>query len=246
MSGFSCDLHIHSTLSPCASLEMSPKNIALKAKDVGLDIIAITDHNMTENSIYAHEIGRKIGLAVLFGMELQTQEEIHLLAIFDDYNTAMKLQKKVYSLLPHIKNDVNYFGDQVVVDENDEILRFEDRLLLNSSQISIEDAVAWIKAHGGIAIPSHIDSTTFSIISQLGFIPDNIPFDALEIRNRDHIPDMLPFIMKKDITFVTFSDAHYLNDIGKKRTVLSIQEPRCIEIESALKLMANSNYNAYL
>ncbi|MCX8111341.1 MAG: PHP domain-containing protein [Syntrophorhabdaceae bacterium] len=237
MSWFSCDLHIHSTLSPCASLDMSPKNIVLKAKEVGLHIIAITDHNMTENSIFAHEIGKKIGLTVLFGMELQTQEEIHLLAIFDDYHTAMELQKKVYSLLPHIKNDVNYFGDQVVVDENDEIIRFEDRMLLNSSQITIEDAVEWIKAHGGIAIPSHIDSTTFSIISQLGFIPDNIPFDALEIKKSENIPDVLPFIIRKDIPFVTFSDAHYLNDIGKKRTTLHMDEPTCKDIKAALKLL---------
>ncbi|MBP8625507.1 MAG: PHP domain-containing protein [Syntrophorhabdaceae bacterium] len=235
MPGFACDLHIHSALSPCASLDMSPRNIVKRAKEVGLDIIAITDHNMTENSLYAHHLSEKTGLIVLFGMELQTQEEIHLLAIFDDYTVAMEFQKKVYSLLPDIKNNTSYFGDQVVVDENDEILRFEERLLLNSSQISIEDATDWIKSHGGIAIPSHIDSPTFSIISQLGFIPEDIPFDALEIRKRENIPDVFPFIMKKDIPFVTFSDAHYINDIGKKRIILQMREPNCREIEAALR-----------
>ncbi|MCK7512827.1 MAG: hypothetical protein MZV70_58255 [Desulfobacterales bacterium] len=88
-------------------------------------------------------------------------------------------QEKIYGLLPDIQNDADYFGDQVVVNEENEIIRFENRLLLNSAQISITDATAWIKNHGGIAIPSHIDSPTFSIISQLGYIPDDLPFDAL-------------------------------------------------------------------
>lgn len=216
---------------------MSPKNIVMKAKEVGLDIIAITDHNMTENSLYAHRIACGFGLTVLFGMELQTQEEIHLLAIFDDFNIAMEFQKFVYAMLPPVKNNENYFGDQLVVDENDEILRFEERLLLNSSQITIEESVNWIKSRGGLAIPSHIDSEVFSIISQLGFIPSHIPFDAFEIKRVENIPHVLPFIKNNAIPFVTFSDAHYLKDIGKKRTFLEMERPTCKDIEVALKLM---------
>jgi 3',5'-nucleoside bisphosphate phosphatase len=232
---FSCDLHIHSTLSPCGSLEMSPNNIIVKAKQVGLQVISITDHNMVENSLYAHEIGKKVGITVLFGMEAQTVEEIHLLAFFDTYELALAFQKKIYGLLPDIQNDADYFGDQVVVNEENEIVRFENRLLLNSAQISITDATAWIKNHGGIAIPSHIDSSTFSIISQLGYIPDDLPFDALEVRDKGKSNELLPLIMKKDIPFVSFSDAHYLEDIGKRRINLNLEEPNCREIAGALK-----------
>ncbi len=232
---FSCDFHIHSTLSPCGSLEMSPHNIIQKAKQVGLNIISITDHNMVENSFYAHEIGKRVGIAVLFGMEIQTMEEIHLLAMFDSYDLALSLQEKIYNLLPDVQNDAEYFGDQVVVNEENEIIRFENRLLLNSAQISITDAVLWIKDHGGIAIPSHIDSPTFSIISQLGYIPDNLPFDALEVRNKDKAIELLPLIMKKDLPFVSFSDAHYLADIGKRRINLNLEKPNCKEIASAMK-----------
>lgn len=243
MTGFSCDLHIHSTLSPCASLEMSPKNIIARAREVNLDVIAITDHNMSENSIYAYELGKKSGVTVLFGMELQTEEEVHLLAIFDDYDIATDFQKMIYDLLPPVKNDVSYFGDQVVVDGNDEIVRFEERLLLNSSQISLGKATSWIKSRGGLAIPSHIDSQTFSAISQLGFIPPDIPFDALEIRKLENIPEVIPFILNKDIPLVTFSDAHYLDDIGKKRIFLYMEKPICKNIEKALKSFdINKNY----
>lgn len=235
MSILSCDLHIHSTLSPCGSLEMSPINIIAKAKEVGLHVISITDHNMVENCLYANEIGKKLGITVLFGMELQTLEEIHLLAFFDTYNLALAFQEKIYSLLPDIQNDADYFGDQVVVNEENEIIRFENRLLLNSAQISITDATAWIKNHGGVAIPSHIDSPTFSIISQLGYIPDDLPFDALEVRNKEKATELLPLIMKKDIPFVSFSDAHFLVDIGKRRIELDLEEPNCTEISGALK-----------
>jgi predicted metal-dependent phosphoesterase TrpH len=235
VSILSCDLHIHSTLSPCGSLEMSPINIITKAKEVGLHVISITDHNMVENCLYANELGKKLGITVLFGMELQTLEEIHLLAFFDTYNLALAFQEKIYSLLPDIQNDADYFGDQVVVNEENEIIRFENRLLLNSAQISITDATAWIKNHGGVAIPSHIDSPTFSIISQLGYIPDDLPFDALEVRNKEKATELLPLIMRKDIPFVSFSDAHYLVDIGKRRIELDLEEPNCTEISGALK-----------
>jgi PHP family Zn ribbon phosphoesterase len=214
---------------------MSPINIITKAKEVGLHVISITDHNMVENCLYANEIGKKLGITVLFGMELQTLEEIHLLAFFDTYNLALAFQEKIYSLLPDIQNDADYFGDQVVVNEENEIIRFENRLLLNSAQISITDATAWIKNHGGVDIPSHIDSPTFSIISQLGYIPDDLPFDALEVRNKEKATELLPLIMKKDIPFVSFSDAHYLVDIGKRRIELDLEEPNCIEISGALK-----------
>jgi hypothetical protein len=242
MRGFSCDLHIHSTLSPCGSLDMSPKNIVEKAYEIGLHIIAITDHNMTENSFYARELGKKCDITVLSGMELQTLEEIHLLAIFDEYEVAFDFQKKIYELLPDVCNDIDFYGDQIVVDTENEIVRSEERLLLNSAQISIDNAVNLIKSMGGIAIPSHIDSATFSIISQLGFVPDNIPFDALEVRHLEKASDLLPLIMQKNVPFVTFSDAHYVADIGKRKIVLDMDTPNCLEIAKALRKVGSKTY----
>jgi predicted metal-dependent phosphoesterase TrpH len=240
--GFSCDLHIHSTLSPCGSLEMSPKNIVEKADEVGLHIIAITDHNMTENSFYAHELGKKRGITVLSGMELQTLEEIHLLAIFDKYEVAFDFQKTIYDLLPDVHNDIDFYGDQVVVDTKNEIVRSEERLLLNSAQISIDKAVNLIKSMGGIAIPSHIDSATFSIISQLGFVPDNIAFDALEVRHLEKASDLFPLIMQKNVPLISFSDAHYIADIGRRKIILDMDEANCLEIAKALKTLGTEKY----
>ncbi|MCX8021212.1 MAG: PHP domain-containing protein [Syntrophorhabdaceae bacterium] len=242
MLNFSCDLHIHSTLSPCASLDMSPKNIVLRTKEIGLDIIAITDHNMVENALYAREIGKTEDVHVLIGMELQTKEEIHLLAIFDSPDTGMEFQRIVYDLLPPVPNRVEYFGDQLVVNGDGEIVRVEERLLINSAGISIEDAVSWIASRGGIAIPSHIDSPSFSILSQIGYIPEDIPFDALEVRNEKSIDGILSFITKGRLPIVTFSDAHYIEDIGRKRTILNLEEPNCSGIKRALKAMREMDF----
>jgi predicted metal-dependent phosphoesterase TrpH len=234
---FFCDLHIHSTLSPCGSLEMSPYKIVEKAVEVGLHVIAITDHNMTENSFYVREAAIKSGLIVLCGMELQTREEIHLITVFDDFEVAHDLQQKIYRLLPDVKNDPEYFGDQVVVSTEDEILHSEERLLLNSVEISIEDAVDWVKSHGGLAIAAHIDSPTYSIISQLGFVPENIPFDALEVRNIEKAKGLMSHIILKNVPFVTFSDAHYLADVGRRKTLLHMEKADCREIAQALKTL---------
>ncbi len=214
---------------------MSPRRIVQKALQAGLDLISITDHNMTENNIYARQAAKKSALGVLFGMELQTVEEIHLLVFFDQPETALSFQAMIYDLLPPVQNDVGFFGDQVVVDEEDEIVRFEERLLLNSAQMSLSDAVSWAKGHDGLVIPSHIDSPTFSIISQLGYIPADMPFDALEVRNPALVHQLLPFIMNRDLPFVTFSDAHYVEDIGKRRISLDLRAPTCVEVSRALR-----------
>ncbi len=216
---------------------MSAKNIVARTREVGLDMIAITDHNMVENSFYVDKLARDGGPVVLFGMELQTIEEVHLLVLFGDYATAMNMQEFVYDRLPPVENDPEYFGDQVVVDEDDNIIRFEDRLLLNSSNISVNQAFSWAKERGGLVIPSHIDSPTFSIISQLGFVPDDIPFDALEMTNLEKLTEVGPFIMCKNIPIVSFSDAHYLNDIGKKRLSLQLERPTFAEVVKALKAL---------
>jgi 3',5'-nucleoside bisphosphate phosphatase len=223
---------------------MSPKNIVEKAYEIGLHIVAITDHNMTENSFYAYELGKKRGITVLSGMELQTIEEIHLLAIFDEYEVAFNFQKTIYDLLPDVHNDIDFYGDQIVVDTENEIVRSEERLLLNSAQISIDSAVNLIKSMGGIAIPSHIDNPTYSIISQLGFVPDNIPFDALEIRHIEKASELLPLIMRKNVPFVSFSDAHYIADVGRRKIILDMDAPNCLEITKALKTMGTKRYGS--
>ena len=135
------DLHIHSALSPCGSLEMSPSAIVAEAKRRGLQAIAVTDHNSVENALIARRVGERLGVKVFCGMEAQSVEEVHLLVLFEDPEEARLFWEEVYPSLPEIPNNPEYFGDQVVVDEEENILRFEEKLLLNSLTLSLGEIV---------------------------------------------------------------------------------------------------------
>ncbi len=222
MDKFKADLHIHSTLSTCGSLEMSPKKIFEKAKELNLNIISITDHNSISNSLPAYNLSKKYEIDYLFGMEVQTAEEIHVLVYFDNFNNLYDLWKIVYEKLPDIKNNPDIFGDQVIVDEDENIIGYEDKLLLNSSQISLGELFNLVKERDGIFIPAHIDRETFSIVSQIGFIPENIDVKYLEIsyiKDKEEFLSDFPYYNKFE--FVSFSDAHFLEDIGRSITIFT-------------------------
>ncbi len=215
------DLHIHTALSPCGSLDMSPSKIVESALEKGLDVIAITDHNSIENSFHTELIGRKKGLKVLFGMEAQTQEEVHILTIFDNKNDIERFYTIIYDFLPDIKNNPEFFGDQIVVDENDNIIREEKKLLSNSLNISIEELYELTKKYNGVFIPAHINRYKMSLISNLGFIPEFIKKTVVEIN--------LPFssaFLKVELTnlyYIVNSDAHYPVDIGRNYTIYNTE-----------------------
>jgi len=234
MGKFMSDLHIHSVLSPCGSLEMSPKKIVERAYSLGLNLISITDHNSIENSIVAFDIAKKYGIKYFFGMEIQTKEEIHILIYFEKFDEIYEIYKIVYDNLPNIKNDPEIFGDQVVVDEDENIVKFEEKMLLNSTNLSIKDINDLVMSKGGIFIPAHIDSETFSIISQIGFIPSDLKLDFLEISylsDREKIINQNPDYSK--YRFVSFSDAHFLSDIGRSVTIFELDS---ISVDSLKKI----------
>jgi PHP family Zn ribbon phosphoesterase len=231
------DLHIHSTLSPCGSLEMSPKKIVERAKILGINFISITDHNAIKNSEPTKNLAEKYGISYIYGMEVQTEEEVHILTYFDNYSDLSNVWALVYEKLPNIENKPDYFGDQVMLDEEENILGFEKKLLLNSSKISLEELCKIVLLNHGIAIPAHIDSPSFSILSQIGIIPEYLFLPFLEIsyaKSENDIINRYPFL--KDQRFVSFSDAHYLNDIGRACTLFEIETPNISEI----KLSANN------
>lgn len=211
------DLHIHTTLSPCGSLDMSPSKIVETSIKKGLDLIAITDHNSIENSFYTESIGRKNGLKVLFGMEAQTQEEVHILTIFDKRQDIERFYNIIYDFLPDVKNNPEFFGDQIVVDENDNIVRVEKKLLSNSLNISIEELYELTKKYNGVFIPAHINRYRTSLISNLGFIPEFIKNMVVEI----NLPFSSAFleIELSNLSYIVNSDAHFPIDIGRNYTI---------------------------
>jgi len=216
------DLHIHSTLSPCSSLEMSPAAIIRRARELGLDVIAVTDHNSMANCFQAAAIGAQSGLAVLFGMEAQTREDVHLLCLFQEQTQAERFNERIYALLPDVKNNPEFFGDQVVVDAQDNIVRHEDRLLLNALDISIPDLLELVRVHGGVGIPAHVEAPPYGLLVNLGLVPAELADAVLEISCAARAEDVrraFPGLARHPL--ISSSDAHYLQDIGKAQTVFT-------------------------
>lgn len=232
---YTADLHIHSCLSPCGDLEMSPRKIVASAIECGLDIIAITDHNASENILAAMKAAEGKPLTVLAGMEIASSEEAHLLALFDRMESMGQLQEIVYNNLLSFGIDERMMDDQVIVNENDEVEGFNNHLLLGASELSFQELVAEVHRLNGLAIASHIDRESFSIIGQLGFIPDDLPLDALEISYHTSLEQARAmFSDARRFPLIKNSDAHYPNEIGRQRTKFFIAQPTLDEIKLAL------------
>ena len=176
---------------------------------------------------------RPMNIGILPGMEVTSQEEVHVLALFDDIETALELQEYIYKNLPG-ENDPDAFGMQVIVNEKEEVLGFNEKLLIGATTIPLDDVIRSIHSLGGIAIASHIDREAFSIIGQLGFIPEDLELDALEISPRVTYEDAktaYPY----NYPITCSSDAHYPDDIGKTFTSFLLEDKTVDEIKKALK-----------
>jgi hypothetical protein len=236
MRFFRADLHIHTVLSPCGDLDMSPANIVSEAARKGIDIIGITDHNSTRHCDLVNRFAFEKGIFVMQGAEVTTKEEVHCLAFFENTDTLIKFQEFLDASLPEIKNDPLMFGYQVQVDEDENLVYEETRLLTNAISRSIDETEAFIHSLNGLFIPAHINKTKNSIYSQLGFLPDNLRPDALEV-SRTTTPEQFKRIHPETngSTLIKNSDAHYLNDIGTIFTTFFINEPSFDEIRMALR-----------
>lgn len=216
------DLHIHSCLSPCANLEMSPSEIVTRAVAAGIDGIALTDHQSARNTPAIAECARRAGLKCLFGMEVQTAEEVHTVALFDTTEQALALTDWVYAAMPKRVNDPETFGDQPVVTWDDDIVEMEWRILAMGCRRTIPETAAKVHELDGLYIAAHIDRPNFSVISTLGAIPEPPPttncqqpttkyFDAVELSRTADESLWLP--KAAGYAVIRSSDAHNLDDV---------------------------------
>jgi len=178
------DLHIHTVLSACAEAEMIPPRIVRRALELGLGMIGITDHNCAANAGAVIEAAQGTGLTVLPGMEVQSREEVHMLCVFDTLGQVEAWQRTIDAALPGLPNRESFFGTQYVVDATGAYRYAEKRLLATSTSLSVEQVAAGVDALGGLCVPAHIDRSSFSILSNLGFIPQGLPISGVEITPR--------------------------------------------------------------
>ena len=213
LRAYNVDLHIHSALSPCGSDDMLPSKVIDKLKVRDIEIFSITDHNSCANVGAFKKKADERGLVFIPGIEIQTQEEIHLLAYFDSVKVIEKFYTDIIEpgLMVGMKNDPDTFGSQFLVDKDDAIIGEEERILSLPLTITLEEAVEGISGHGGIAVPAHLDRG-FSIISQLGFLPPDLDVDLVEIADTTKINDLRKqYFPDKDIRVISSSDTHHLH-----------------------------------
>ena len=222
------DFHIHSLLSPCGNSEMTPNNIVNMANIMGLSAIAVSDHNTVGNVKSVMKVGEKHGITVIPAMEVETEEEVHILTLFPDFESARYVSEEVYKRLPEVKNRPEIFGEQILMDENDCIVGYEEKMLIAPTQMSVNTLFDIVAEAKGIFIPAHVDRHSYSVLTNLGFIPDDIDIKCIEISRKTL--DLEAYLMSRpDLNkyeILRSSDAHNLESMADEPAVLkySIEE----------------------
>lgn len=160
-------------------------------------------------------------------------EEVHLLAIFAAPREALEFGAAMYALLPDLPWDPAAFGDQVAVDEDENVLAMPERWLGAALEAPFDDLAARAHAAGALVIPAHVDRGMFSVYSQLGFLPPG-PYDAVESMWRP-APSLTG-----GLAAVSGSDAHYPEHVGRRPFTVSVESEAFEALKAALAAYAEA------
>lgn len=235
MNSLYYDLHLHSCLSPCGSEDMTPYNIAGMAALKGLDVIAVTDHNSCRNCPAVLAAAAEYGILAVPGMELTTSEEVHAVCLFGELSAALDFDAYVYERLIPVKNREEIFGRQEIYGLDDRPAGIEENLLINSTTISFEGLWELVRSFDGVMVPAHIDKMSNSLISNLGFIPEDSLFRTAELHDLGKLHGLRktnPYLERCRI--ISNSDAHYLEDIREPNLTLDVRERSARAVIEAL------------
>jgi len=226
------DLHIHSALSPCANDDMTPNDIVGMAILNGLDMIAVTDHNAFSNvksvinAAKAAQTPPGKELIVLPGIEVSTAEEVHVVCLFYDLESAYNFENELIPYFSTLSNRVDIFGHQTLYNEKDEAMGEVERMLIAPTSISFDDLFSLVNKYGGAFIPAHIDRGSFSVISNLGFLPPHLDIHTIEVSTRGvmdgFVKENADVYSTKKMVFS--SDAHQLWGINERENSLTLPE----------------------
>ena len=234
------DLHIHTVLSPCADLEMTPASIVGKAKAANLQVIGITDHNSTKNAKLVKKLAEKEGIFVLTGAEVTSKEEVHCLAFFEHEQQLDEFQVFLDENITKIPNPDGHFGYQPVVDADENVLEMIAYYLPSALKKGIASIQKKVYELDGLFIPAHVNRPQNGLFSHLGFIPKKLEFDAMGFTGKtteNHVRKH--YVLDNKISLIYNSDAHVLEQIGNSFSVFNIEKISFGEIKMALNQKDN-------
>ena len=224
MNRYYYDLHLHSCLSPCGDDDNTPNNIAGMASLCGLNIVALCDHNTTDNCPAFFEATKRYGIIPIAGMELTTSEDIHIVCLFETLENAMAFGEKVKSLRIPYKNRPDIFGNQQILDGQDNVIGEEENLLINATLISVNEVPDLVSEFNGICYPAHIDREANGIISVLGTFPTVPHFNCIELHDGSRAQEYIQKYNLQDKKIIVSSDAHRLTDMRDKENYFDIND----------------------
>jgi len=231
------DFHIHTLLSPCAEIEMTPHHIVMRAAQYGVDAVAITDHNASANAAAAVEAAKNYGVKVFPGMEVECREEAHIVVLFDTLEQLAAWQKIVDANMSGLKNNAERFGAQFIVDDDDNFIAEEERMLLGPLKLPAAEVIQKVNAMGGMAIAAHVDRPSYSLLMQLGFLPSDMGLAAAEISpvGIRELKEQKLKLALGGLNYVTDSDAHMMDSfINGPKNLITVKSLTVAELKLAL------------
>ena len=213
MTKFYYDLHVHSCLSPCGDADNTPNNLAGMAFLNGVRIMALTDHNTSRNCPAFFAAAERYGIIPIAGMELTTSEDIHAVCLFETLDDALAFNDEVDTRRVRVKNREDIFGEQLILDENDEVIGHEEDLLINATTIALDEAPQIAAKYNGICYPAHIDRPANGAIEILGDFPHYVGFHLAELHDQSNKEAYVSKYGLQNIRLLFSSDAHYLDQL---------------------------------
>lgn len=224
MSLYTYDFHVHSCLSPCGDRDNTPNNIAGMAVLNGVKIMALTDHNSCRNCPAFFEAAKRYGLIPIAGMELTTAEDIHVVCLFEHLEKALAFNDEVDTLRIRVKNREDIFGEQLIMNGEDEVIGHEEDLLINATTVALEEVPALVARYNGVCYPAHIDRPANGAIEILGDFPHYVGFRIAEIYDQSKREEYIQKYGLEHLKILVSSDAHYLTSLREENDALEIDD----------------------
>ncbi len=225
MGKYYYDFHIHSCLSPCGDDESTPNSVAGMCAVNGIQIAALTDHNTCRNCPAFYTAAKRYGVIPIAGMELTTIEDIHVVCLFESLEEALAFNDEIDKRRMRIENRPDLFGNQQICDDEDNVIGIEKDLLINATDISIDEVPDVVHRFNGVCYPAHIDRTSNGIVATLGVFPETPAFSCFELHDGDKYEEYAArFPMLRSMKMLVGSDAHNLLDMRDAEAFLEIED----------------------
>ncbi|MDO5124098.1 MAG: PHP domain-containing protein [Eubacteriales bacterium] len=224
MNKYYYDFHIHSCLSPCGDNDNTPANLAGMATLNNLQVVALTDHNTCKNCPAFFKAAKAQGIIPIAGMELTTAEDIHIVFLFEKLEDALCFSEYIETRRILIENRVDIFGEQLVINEIDEVIGTDLYLLSNATNVSVDECPSLAEKFSGICYPAHVDREANGIIAVLGTFPDIKGFRCCEFHDASKIEEYKSKYPIGDRHIIVSSDAHFLWDMKEAKEFFLVDD----------------------